>query len=298
MSPAFLFVLFVFYSFVGWLSEVVYCSILERRFVNRGFLFGPLCPVYGFGALLVIYLLEPFAGNVPLLFAMAVLVTSALEYATGLFLETAFGTRWWDYSSYRFNLHGRICLLNSLLFGAMGVVGVRFLHPLAVMAASAVPPAALEALALVFAAALAVDLGMTLRSLSGFSSWLSTLSEFLAGAREAVGIGEWLDERDLAGSLAAIRERIRLAVSEDDRRVAERVAARLERIVSRARGLKRLLGAFPGAGSRSHGEELALLRGLHSVVGRISERPALLSAALRVVALALAVGALAFAVAR
>ncbi len=297
MSASYVFALFVFYSFVGWLSEVVYCSILERRFVNRGFLNGPLCPVYGFGALLVIYLLGPFAGNIPLLFVMAVIVTSVLEYATGLFLETAFGTTWWDYSHYRFNLHGRVCLLNSLLFGAMGVVGVRFLHPLAVSALSAVTPPVLDALALAVATLLAFDLGLTLRSLAGFSAWLSTISEFLAGARETLGFGEWLNERDLAGTLAAVRERIRLGASEEERRLAERVAGRLERIVARSRGLVRLLRAFPGAGSRAHGEELALLRRLHAAFARKTDGAPVLSLVLRGIALALALAALAVAVA-
>ena len=298
MSPSYLFALFVVYSFVGWVCEVVYCSILERKFVNRGFLYGPLCPVYGFGALLVVYLLEPFSGNVAVLFAMAVLVTSALEYATGLFLETAFGTTWWDYSGYRFNLHGRICLLNSLLFGAMSVVGVRFLHPLAVSGLSALSPAALDAVALAVAAALLADLALPLRSLSGFSAWLSSMSEFLAGVRETIGSGEWLNERDLAGSLAAIRERIRLGASEDDRRVAARLADRLERILSRARGLSRILRAFPGMGSRVHGEELAVLRRLHAALGKLPDGVPAGSAVLRAVALALALAALAFAFVR
>lgn len=298
MTSSFLFALFIVYSVVGWVCEVVYCSILERRFVNRGFLYGPLCPVYGFGALLVLYLLEPFAGNVPLLFAMAVLVTSALEYATGLFLETAFGTTWWDYSSYRFNLHGRICLLNSLLFGAMSVVGVRFLHPHAMMAVSSLSPNVLDALAVAVAAVLFVDLGLTLRSLSGFSSWLSALSEFLEGVRETIGFREWMNELDLAGSLAAIRERVRLGASEDDRQLAARLADRLERIVLRSRGLSRLLRAFPGMRSRAHGDELAVLRRLHAALGKLPSGPSRASALYRVLALALALAALVFAVVR
>ena len=129
MSLSYIFLIFLIYSVIGWISEVIYCSILQHKLVNRGFLHGPICPVYGFGGLLVVFFLEPFAGNIFYLFFMASIVTSVLEYATSWVLETIFATKWWDYSDLRFNIHGRICLLNSLLFGLMSVVGVKIMHP-------------------------------------------------------------------------------------------------------------------------------------------------------------------------
>ncbi|HPL91825.1 MAG TPA: putative ABC transporter permease, partial [Treponemataceae bacterium] len=124
-----LFLFFMAYSVIGWITEVVYCSVQERRLVNRGFLHGPLCPVYGFGALLVVFLLEPFSGSVLVLFLVGMALTTALEYITAWLLETAFSTRWWDYSDLPFNFRGRVCLLNSVLFGLMSLIGVRVLHP-------------------------------------------------------------------------------------------------------------------------------------------------------------------------
>src|SRR5690606_28058615 len=98
--------LFFIYSFVGYISEVIYCSARERKFVNRGFLYGPLCPIYGFGGLLVVFLLQPFSYSFPLLFLMAVLVTTILEYVGSWVLETLFDMKWWDYSDYKLNING------------------------------------------------------------------------------------------------------------------------------------------------------------------------------------------------
>ena len=95
------FLLFLCYSFLGWACETVYCSIGKRKFVNRGFLNGPLCPVYGFGALAVLYFLRPVSDNIPLLFVSGMVLTSVIEYITGYLLEKLFATKWWDYSSRR-----------------------------------------------------------------------------------------------------------------------------------------------------------------------------------------------------
>ena len=124
-----LILLFTIYSFVGWACETAYCSIPAKRFINRGFLNGPFCPVYGFGALLVIYPLEPLSDHIVLLFLCGMIITSLLEYLTAYILEVCFHTKWWDYSQKKFNIHGRVCLKNSLLFGVMSVLLVKLLHP-------------------------------------------------------------------------------------------------------------------------------------------------------------------------
>lgn len=121
---------FFVYSFLGWVCECLYCGIPQRRFINRGFLAGPYCPIYGWGALLVLYVLSPFRDHLLLLFAAGMILTSALEYITSFVMEKLFHSKWWDYSEQPFNLHGRICLKNTLLFGVMGVFVVRFAHPL------------------------------------------------------------------------------------------------------------------------------------------------------------------------
>ena len=123
---------FVIYSFIGWLCEVVYCSVLSRKMVKRGFLAGPYCPIYGLGAVTLIIFLTPLAKSVvsmPIFFAFAVVFTSALEYFTSWLLETMFGMKLWDYSNRRFNINGRVCLFNSTLFGIMGIVLMYLIHP-------------------------------------------------------------------------------------------------------------------------------------------------------------------------
>lgn len=125
-----LFLYFLLYSFIGWNCEVVYCSIPKKVFVNRGFLNGPICPIYGFGAIFIIKFLYPFKEKIVILFLLAIILTSTLEYITSFILEKLFNTKWWDYSNNGFNINGRVCLLNSTLFGLLSVVLVEIIHPL------------------------------------------------------------------------------------------------------------------------------------------------------------------------
>lgn len=134
-----LFFYFVIYSFFGWCTEVIYAAYSRHQFVNRGFLNGPFCPIYGFGALILIVLLSPIKSNLFLLFILSVLLTSLLEYITGYILEKAFNTTWWDYSDDAFNIHGRICLSFSILWGIVSVIVVKLIHPLIKNMVDAIP---------------------------------------------------------------------------------------------------------------------------------------------------------------
>lgn len=123
------FLLFMIYSIIGWLIEVVGKLITEHRFINRGFLIGPYCPIYGWGGLLMTisfkrYLDDPFT-----LFIMIVLLCSLLEYFTSYFMEKIFKMRWWDYNHFRFNINGRICLETMIPFGLGGLLVMYVLSP-------------------------------------------------------------------------------------------------------------------------------------------------------------------------
>lgn len=120
---------FTIYSFLGWVCESTYCSIGRKKLVNRGFLNGPFCPIYGFGALLVISILSPFVNNIPVLFIASIIVTSTLEYITSYVLEKIFHMSWWDYSTYKYNINGRVCLQNSLMFGLLSLFVMLVIHP-------------------------------------------------------------------------------------------------------------------------------------------------------------------------
>ena len=120
---------FFFYSFAGWCVESVFATILEHHFVNRGFLYGPLCPIYGCGVLFIVLASAPARGNWLLIFFVCFFGCSLLEYLTSLALEIIFHSKWWDYSANRFNINGRICLSYSLLWGAAGLAAVLFINP-------------------------------------------------------------------------------------------------------------------------------------------------------------------------
>ena len=125
-----LFLLFIAYSVLGWCCEMVYCSVPKGHLCEkRGFLNGFLCPIYGHGALLVLYALHGGFRNPFLTFIFGALLTSMLEYFTSWIMEKLFHMRWWDYSHYKFQINGRICLLNSTCFGIACVVLCHIVHP-------------------------------------------------------------------------------------------------------------------------------------------------------------------------
>lgn len=124
-----IFLLFIIYSFIGWIMEVIVKFVEKKRFINRGFLIGPLCPIYGYGAILILLLLRPYKRSVILLFFMAILICSFLEYMTSFVMEKLFKTRWWDYSNVKYNINGRICLNTMLPFGVLGVVVFFIVNP-------------------------------------------------------------------------------------------------------------------------------------------------------------------------
>ena len=124
------FLLFFFCSMLGWLMEVT-CKLFQfHRFINRGFLIGPYCPIYGFGAVFVTLLLSGFSDHPVAVFLLARLVCGTLEYVTSYVMEKLFHARWWDYSQRKFNLNGRVCANTLIPFGLLGLVMVYFLKPL------------------------------------------------------------------------------------------------------------------------------------------------------------------------
>lgn len=125
-----IFLYFIIASFLGYVAEVIKCSIHYKKLVNRGFLFGPICPIYGVGFVLITLLLTKYQNDLLILFLMGALITSAVEYYTSYILEVIFHNRWWDYSYRKDNINGRICLKNSLLFGVGTCAIIKIINPL------------------------------------------------------------------------------------------------------------------------------------------------------------------------
>ena len=164
---------------VGWISEVIYVGIFfEHKFVNRGFLHGPLCPIYGFGGLSILLLPQSLYSTWGMLFCASMLFGTIVEYLSSWILEKLFHTRWWDYSHYKFNIRGRVCLLNSVLFGVLGVVIIHFVQPLIMKYLSLFPDFVLSISADVIAVALTVDLLITVRRLVDFSVTMEKVRAF------------------------------------------------------------------------------------------------------------------------
>lgn len=121
--------LFFIYSFLGWIIEVIYTRVTEKKWINRGFLIGPICPIYGCGCILLLYILKKYENDVFVVFLGSIFICSVLEYYTSYFLEKIFNARWWDYSQFKFNINGRICLETMLPFGIAGTVVVCYINP-------------------------------------------------------------------------------------------------------------------------------------------------------------------------
>lgn len=131
-----LIIYFAIYSFLGWLMETIFASIIERKFINRGFLIGPFCPIYGFGAVMIILgsklangIFEQGLTFYVIGILFSVVLTTILEYVTGAALEKFFNRKWWDYSDNILNLHGYICLKYSLLWGLLAFLMLQLIHP-------------------------------------------------------------------------------------------------------------------------------------------------------------------------
>ena len=258
---SYLFLLLMAYSFLGWCGEMVYYSLGQGNLCEkRGFLNGPLCPIYGHGALLVLTALGG-STNPLVTFAAGAVLTSAVEYVTSYLMEKLFHMRWWDYSQFRFHLNGRICLLNSALFGLASVFLCHAANPLVT--------AWLTGL---FAAGVGTPLALLLLAVY--------LADIVLSVRSAIQIGSRLAKLhaiydELSQRLEALKAEAAQSVHTHLEPIAERaddLASRLENARAEAqqklRALcdrqdffeRRLLRAFPSLRSVSHADALKKLK--------------------------------------
>ncbi len=167
------FLYFVWYSFLGWCMESTFCSVCHKRWINRGFLHLPICPIYGVGVLIMVNFFTPFVGNIPLFYLMATVVMSAWEYFVGWLLEVTTHVKYWDYSNRRCNLKGRICLGNSLWWGIAAYLAIFLIHPATAQLYSRLEPLPRQIIASVLAVMVLVDTVITIRDLALLSSALA-----------------------------------------------------------------------------------------------------------------------------
>lgn len=182
--------MFFLYAFLGWCTEVGFAAVKQGKFVNRGFLNGPICPIYGFGVLSIVVLLTPLTGNLLYLFVGSICLTTALEYFTGWVLEKVFHAKWWDYSKEKFNLNGYICLEFSLIWGFAATFVMKLIHPMIYRLISWLPQLvggiALGVLLVVIAADLAATIA-TVRNLQKRLRLLTTMAEEIHEVSDKLG---------------------------------------------------------------------------------------------------------------
>ena len=284
--------LFFIYACLGWGGEVAFAALKEGRFINRGFLNGPICPIYGFGVISVVLALRPVQDSLLLLYAGSVLFTSVMELVTGWALEKLFHARWWDYSDMPLNLMGHVCLVFSLLWGAACVAVVRGLHPLFVIGVTMLPAWALWTLDGLFGATFLFDLCATVVAVRRLSDRLARLTE-AAGELHAIsdelgqtifnttqstqerlmeGVEAMQDRRDAAkehlektqrrvGAWFHQQRDLANARTEALRRRFNAVTERITRLLEEKGFIhRRLLSAFPNLRSLRYQEALETLR--------------------------------------
>lgn len=201
-----LFLYFILYSFLGWVMETCYCSVVERRLVARGFLYGPICPIYGSGVMLMILFFTPLKQNLVLFYAVAVVVMTSWEYLVGWVLEVTTHVKYWDYSQYRLNLQGRVCLWVALTWGVLSYIVIFFIHPPIQSLVEGLPMWLEFMLCGAFLALLAVDASFTIRNLVLVALHVESVTQLGQELQLQMALGKAELSDKLEDSIAVLRQ--------------------------------------------------------------------------------------------
>jgi len=252
--------IFPIYSILGWMLEVAYASIKTGQFVNRGFLNGCLCPIYGLGACLIILALTPVQYNFLLLFFGAMLFGSLLELVGGFVLLRLFHIRWWDYSDKAFNIGGYVCLEFSVIWGFIGLVLLHVIHPLIAYAVNYVPHAVLVGLLVVFYFYFFVDMVATvaavkkltrdLKEITRLATRIRKGSDFVAKrfGTSAIRTAQRVEGSEFASRSKRVRLRVNTATAGTRGRIRAKLGdfKRLNALLNNTNKIhSRLIKAFP-----------------------------------------------------
>lgn len=257
---------FLFYSFCGWVYESILVSVQEKRPVNRGFLNGPLCPIYGTGAVLGIAVL----GNVRqplLLFVLSAVGACMLEYVTSWAMEQLFHARWWDYSHFRFNLNGRICLLGALVFGIGGVVIIGFIQPYVATATQTIPLSMMHWLSFVLVVLTLLDTVITVAGIVDFEESLSQLSAVVSKYSDAMRekVGDAVDVvNDASGRVGGMVEDVVSGPLQSGREMSTELMYKIKDAADSVfnRQQRRMIESFPRLRTDRNNETLQQLRAM------------------------------------
>ena len=232
------FILYFFiYGFLGWCTEVAYATVKQKKFVNRGFLNGPICPVYGVGIGMVVMLLEPMSGTIVSLYVVSTALVTTIEGVTGYLMDRLFHHKWWDYSNQPLNIGGYVCLLFSLAWGVACVLIVRVIHPFVCQMVDMIPVTVGIGLAAVLGIALLADLYVTTAEILKLNKKLDTMEKISAELRELsdmIGVNihesvmETMDfseetKKQLDSAVSELREKLDSVAQEQKDHLEERI---------------------------------------------------------------------------
>lgn len=258
---------FFVYGFLGWCTEVIFAAFKQHRFVNRGFLNGPICPIYGVGVTLVIACLEAFQSNLLLLYIFSVILVTVLEGVTGWAMDKLFHNKWWDYSKLPFNIGGYVCLLFSLIWGVACVFIVYFVHPLIHQVLSLIPHTAGIALIAILGIALLSDIIVTTSAIVKFNQYLELLKHItdeLHAISNQIGAELYQNVMHVLDMQESSRQKlddVKLEVSEEIRMQIVELKTRAQNLGEKVpKPARRLLKAFPKLESRNYKAQLELFR--------------------------------------
>lgn len=272
---------FFLYSFLGWCTEVAYATVKERRFVNRGFLGGPWCPIYGVGVSAVVTLLDGFQDSLLLLYLSSFVLVTLIEGMTGFIMDKIFHHKWWDYTGLPFNIGGYVCLPFSIAWGAACLVIVKGVHPLVERLVGLLPEAAGLALICVLTAGLAADLTVTTAGILKLNRRLDMLERIGAELREISdrmganiheNVMDAMERAEVLENMAQARKERLDAISGEAKErldlLSEETRERYDMLRQRYAELtgatlqasRRLVRAFPRMESRRHKELLEELK--------------------------------------
>lgn len=234
----FYFTCFIIYSIIGWLVETCLIYIQTKKLVDRGFMVGPYCPIYGFGAITMILYLTQYKDNIITVFLLGVVICSILEYLTSYLMEVLFKTRWWDYSKEKFNLNGRICGKNCLLFGLGGIVVIYIIHPLLATLLNKIPNNIFTIVTIIILLIFIADFILSLNVINKFKKTLTSIDlkkdstgEFAKAVKETIEKNHKILEKRLINAfpnidfnkLAKIKDEIKEEIEEFKDEIIDRI---------------------------------------------------------------------------
>ena len=265
MIPKIILIFFLF-SFIGWLCEVIYVGfIFEHRFINRGFLFGPICPIYGVTGVIMLFFPEKLQHSVILLFFSGVIICTAVEYISSFLLEKLFHTTWWDYSNkqiqfgsttIKLNLNGRICLQNSLLFGVMTVIGIKFVFPYKQKKISSIPQNITKYFAIILSVIFIFDLFFSVKSLIDFNKYIYKIKTLGTTLEEKFHKEEWFNNDSLREIFISVKNQFKLKKEKFD----EKLIKEFNYLKEKLKNTKRFINKFPTMKSQKFKDVIPLLQ--------------------------------------